>query len=183
MKTSTILICPMVRLRELPEEDLEVLRRVLLDGIQGVNAQHQRRWLRLWGWIFNAEPGDMLAIFSGQERNLRFHNRWMAIEQRLFDNQEGYAHLERFRDWLKTGAGFGHYKHTRRGMEFCPSSVSYEQCSEDEMREFVAAAIEFLNTPQALATLFPAVPERQRHRVLEAVMRDPKQPQESESHG
>jgi hypothetical protein len=173
VKESNILICPVEDLHSMPDSERQIVRDFLFKRIRGANAVHDKRWRRLWAEIWNADPGDLKEIANREARNLRFHNAWMAFEQRLFDNQEVFVHEKAFRDWLKTGAAFGEYKLVRGEMKFVPSSVAFEHCSEDEMREFVDAAMEFLHTPWAQAELWPHLRADKRQRALEAIERDP----------
>ena len=129
----------------------------------------------MWGQIWNSEPGEGRQIFDGKERSLRFHRRWMAIEGRIFENQDRYVNEDRFRDFVKTGAGFGAYTLVNGVMRFVPSSLSYEQCSDHEMREFVEHAVAFLRTDRALRKLWRHLPSARRLEMLEALMADPKQ--------
>ncbi len=172
-KPSTILVCPVVPLRQLPPQEVDVIRRFLFENIRGANDVHDKRWRHLWGRFWRAEPGEVFELLNKADRSLPFHGRWMAIEQRIFDNQDAYVHQERFRDWLKTGSGFGTYHLVDGKMKFVPASVSYEKCSDDEMREFAAAALDFLHTDRALRKLWPHLPRAKRQDMLETVLRDP----------
>lgn len=174
-KASSILICPMVPLRQLPPQEVDVIRRFLFDHIRGMDARNEKRWRRLWARIWAAEPGEGLQLFNGAERSLRFHRRWMAIERRIFENQDAYVHLDRFRDWLKTGAGFGTYQLVNGVMRFVPASLSYEECSDDQMREFAEAAMDFLHTDKALKKLWRHLPAARRQEMVETLLRDPKE--------
>lgn len=173
MKTSAILICPTVPLHSIPDAERDVLRRFWTEYVRGMDAKHDKRWRRLGRDLFNAEPGEGVELLTRKPRSLRFHRRWMAIERRIFENQDAYVHPERFRDWLKTGAGFGSYHLVNGRMKFVPSSVSFDDCSDDEMREFTEAALEFLHTPRAQRKLWPHLPSARRHEMLETLLRDP----------
>jgi hypothetical protein len=97
----------------------------------------------------------------------------MAIEGRIYESQDGFYSLAGFRWWLKTGAGFGAYSHHNGSLVFVPSSLSWEDCSDDEMREFTENALAYLRTPHALTTLWPAVAANDREAMLEAYLIDP----------
>lgn len=174
MKRTPILFYPRLQLRkELPPEDLEVARRILLQCISGMDAKHQKRWNRFWGRVFNAEPGEAFAFVPDVDRSLVFHKRWMAIERRIFENQEAFRNLDRFRDWLKTGAGWGEYRLVGERMRFVPASVNFDSASDDEMREFAAAAEEFLHTPRASRKLWPHLTPKRRAEMVEALITNP----------
>jgi hypothetical protein len=174
-KPSSIMVCPMVPLRQLSDADRDVLRRVLFDNIQGVDAKHNARWRRWWGRLFNAEAGEVQHIQALTERSMAFHGRHMAIEQRLFDVQDAFVNQDRFRDWLKTGAGWGEYKLVGERTKFVPASLAYEKCSEDEMREFHTNMVDFLHTPRAQRRLWPHLGAQARADMLESALADRKE--------
>jgi len=176
-KASSILICPTVQLRTLPDADRDVIRRFLFDHIQGMDAVNEKRWRRFWSRLMKAEPGEGIQLFSGAERSLKFHKRWMAIERRIFENQDAYVNLERFRDWLKTGAGWGTYQLVNGVMRFVPTSLSFEAASDDEMREFTEHAVEFLRSHRAQKKLWRHLKPSQRTDMLETLLAEPNQPQ------
>jgi hypothetical protein len=172
-KASIIMVAPQVNLRALPLAERQVVSHFLFDCIRGLDAKHDKRWRRLWNRIWYSEPGEAAEIAALQPRSLVFHKRHMAIEQRLFDSQERWTNLDRFRDWLKTGAGFGHYEVAGGRMRFIPASCAYEECSDDEMREFHTAMVEWLHSPYPQRRLWPHIPAAQRSAMLETVLAKP----------
>ena len=178
MKATAILVQMPRPLRYLPPHVLTALDWFLFQFVQGMSPEHQRRWKRLWRRLFHSkEAHPSLQLYAVVERSRPFHARWMAIETRIFANQDGFLQLEGFRYWLKTGAAFGTYEASAGRLVFVPSSLSWDDCSDDEMREFTEAALAFLNTPYALETLWPAVRAEQRHQMLEAAMKYPEEDQ------
>lgn len=167
MKLSAIMVSPTIPLADLPRQERETLSRVLFQCFQGLDEAHNRRWRRLWRRIFE---GASLHFYPVVERSGAYHRRHMAIEGAIFDHQDGFYSREAFRQWLKTGAAFGRFVATDAGLVFEPASVSYDQCSDDQMREFHEAALEFLHTDHALATLWPAMAPKQRAEALELVL-------------
>lgn len=176
-KASSILICPMVNLGHLPDAERDVLRRFWTEYVRGMDAKHDKRWRRLGRDLFRAEPGEGIELYRRKPRSLKFHKRWMAIERRIFENQDAYVQLERFRDWLKTGAGFGSYHLVNGVMKFVPSSVSFDDCSDDEMREFTEDALGFLHTDRATRKLWRHLPAAKRQEMLDTLLADPQQHQ------
>lgn len=174
MKASAIMVKPALPLRMLEPRDLEVLSRVLFQYFRGLDERHTGRWRRLWGRLFRED--GVLQLYPVVERNAAFHARHMAIETRVFENQDGFVSQRAFREWLKTGACFGHFEAAPAGgLTFVPSSCSYEDCSDDEMREFHDDALAFLRSPHALATLWPAMAPHERADNLELLLRDPEE--------
>lgn len=165
----------MVHLRQpigaLDRQAADYLRWFLLEFIVGIDADHGRRWRRIVARWFNR--GGTWSFYPIAERDGRYHRMHMAVETRLFKHQDGFVQLKAFRLWLKTGAVFGRYVATGAGLQFEPSSLAYDECSDDEMREFHADALEFLRTPLALATLWPAMSPKHRAETLELLLTTP----------
>lgn len=173
-KPSPIMVAPDISVCQIPRADLEAFGRVLR-CFRGLNEQHDRRWRRMWARVSRLEAGEILHIENVVGRSGPFHRMHMGMEQRLFDNQEAFANLDRFRDWLKTGAGWGHYAATGGRLRFVPDSTSYEQCSDDEMREVHAAMLEFLHRPKTQRRLWPHLTAAQRADKMEAILNPPTQ--------
>jgi hypothetical protein len=121
----------------------------------------------------------------------------MAVMREIHENQDGFmpteAGYKAFTAFVKTGALFGEFEESGGRLVFVPASRNAEDCSDDEMREFHADALEFLRSPLALKTLFPAMDPIKRIVALESILLSPKereammekpkrpQPQEKES--
>jgi len=176
VKTTSIMVMPTVPLMHLPPAEREIVSRFLFQTMQGLDEQHTRRWRRMWSRV---AQGEILQLYPVVARSLSFHRRHMAIERRLFENQDGFpptkAGEQAFRFWLKTGAAHGRYELVDGDLKFIPSSLSYDETSDDEMREFHEAAMEFLSTPRALRRLWPAVKPAQRLEMLETLLRKPEE--------
>ncbi len=171
MKRSLVMVKPHVPLSMLAPFELEILSRVLFQYIEGLSAEHNTRWRRFWRrWLHSNRTQ---GFYPDEERSGAFHARHMAIEDRIYEHQDGFVQRKAFRLWLKTGAVFGNFVASGGALVFEPSSLSYEDCSDDEMREFHEDAIEFLRTPLALATLWPAMSEDDRMETLESLLRKP----------
>jgi hypothetical protein len=157
------------------QQEQDYLHWLFTRFFRGINPDHNRRWLRQVARWWNR--GGVWTFYPVVDRDGRVHRRHMAIEQRIYANQEAFASLKAFRAWLKTGACFGHFEATGAGLVFVPDSCSYEDCSDDEMREFHRDAIAFLRTPYALATLWPGDDRRleDRQAALETLIRNPDQ--------
>jgi hypothetical protein len=163
-------------LRFLPTVLVEALSRVCFHWIRGVDEVHDRRWRRLLSNLFHTrDAAPVLQFYPVVDRSGRFHKRHMAIEGRIYENQDGFLQREAFRIWLKTGACWGHYEAFNGALVFVPNSCSYEDASDDEMREFHEDAIAYLRTPHALAVLWPAVVPERRLEMLETLLRDPEE--------
>lgn len=173
-KPSTILVAKQMSLTGMPEPERAVVRHVLLDAIRGVNEQHHGRWRRWVNRLLRAEPGEVFTFRNITERSGPFHRMHMRFEQTLFDRQERWPHLNGMRDWLKVGAGWCDWAPgPRGGIVPVPRSLSYEDCSDDEMREVHEAMVAFLRTPHAQKFLWPHLKAAQRSEMFEAILARP----------
>lgn len=173
-KATSVLIVLKAPLRFLPQEVMNALSAVLFQWIEGGDEAHARRWRRMWRRLFTTrEQRPSLQLWIEVNRSRPYHARWMATEERIFDSQEGFYNLPGLRWWLKTGAGFGRFEPGHDCLLFVPSSLSWEDCSDDEMREFVDDVLAFLRTPHALAQLWPQVAENRREDMLDACLTTP----------
>lgn len=176
MKLTSVLVQLDAPMRYLPSDVQHALDRFLFHWCKGMDPQHDASWRRMWRRLFHSkEQRPSLCLFVDVERSRPFHARWMAIEQRLYSMQDGFYNLGGFRTWIKAGAAFGHYEATAAGLQFVPSSLSYEDCSDEEFRQFADDALAFLRTPHALETLWPLVAEKDREEMLDAALIDPNQ--------
>lgn len=178
MKQSAILIMLTEPVELLPASELDAVRRFLTKRVRGLNDDHHRRWLR---WLKRLTHGEVQQFYPVQDRAGPFHARHMTIEGRIFANQDGFpptkAGERAFRNWLKVGASLVRLELHGGEPQFLPGSLSYEEASDDEMREFHEAAMEYLRMPRALRKLWPAVKPAHRLEMLETLLRKPEENQ------
>lgn len=170
-KASSILVCPVVPLRQLPDAERDILRRFLTQHVRGMDAANQKRWARFWRDLFNADPGEGFQLYRAEERGGPFHRRHRTVLQALFDAQERFRNIDRLHDWLKIGAGFVEWVDGKP----TPKSTSFDSASEDEIREFHQAAVDFLHTERAQRFLFRNVKAKDRQGMVDAVLADREQ--------
>ena len=180
MKSSAILVALRRPFHQLPVEIRDAARIFLFQCVGGLTPAHQERWFRAWRPLLEGRGQPVLHIHSVIQRDERFHRAWMAFETRLYEAQDHFTSKRAMRLWLKTGAAFGAFEASGGRMVFVPSSLAWEECSEDEMREFTQDAMEFLQSPEALATLWPQVDERDRLQMLLLTRNPPREQQETE---
>lgn len=171
-KPSTILVCPVVPLRQIPPAEQEIVSRFLFQNIRGLDARHDKRWRRLWARLWGADAGEILHLQTVVDRSGPYHRRHMKWEQNLFERQDRYINQDHFRNWLKTGAGWGDYQLVGDRMKFVPRSTAYENCSDDEMREVHEAMVEFLHTDHAQRRLWPQLSPAAREEMVETILPD-----------
>lgn len=154
-------------------EDKAAARRVLFGVIDGLGEVNRKAWRRFWHGVLRLEPGEVMQIITHRERLGWFHRKHMALEQRIFDEQERFEHFEQFRTWLKIGAGHVDWLPGPKGAIIpVPRSISYAKMGQDEMDAFHEAAVRFLLEPHAAKVLWPKLPAEQREGAIEAIVRD-----------
>lgn len=172
-KPASIMLVKRHPLDGFSEFERSIIRRFLFDCFRGLDQQHEGRWRRWWSRLWQAEPGQVFQFDNVVERSSPFHNRHMAIEQRLFDSQDYFLNLPALRAWLKTGAAFVTWEADGKGgIVAVPRSTSYEKCSDDEMRELHDAMLAYLRTPTAQEKLWPHLAPGRRAAMLESVLAD-----------
>jgi hypothetical protein len=176
-KFTAILVHLAAPLSSRDPREQDYLRWLFGEFFRGIDAQHHRRWLRQVARWFTR--GGNWTFYPVESRDGRYHRMHMAMEQRIYRHQEAFASVKAFRVWLKTGACFGHYEASAGRLVFVPSSCSYEDCSDDEMREFHQDALEFLRTPYALGRLWPGDSRclSDRQAALELLINPPREDQ------
>ena len=70
-------------------------------------------------------------------------------------------------------AGLGDYQMVAGRRVFVPASVSFHDCSDDEMREFVRDAETFLRSARATRKLWPHLKAGQRTEMVETLLHNP----------
>ena len=174
-KASPILFCPVDPLRQLPPAEVEVIRRFLFEHIRGMDRKHDKRWRRLWGRVWQAEPGEGFQVYSAEERSGPFHRRHRAILEQLFQGQERFRTIKGLHDWMKVGGGWVIWKPGKDNKPVAiPRTTSFPETSEDEMREAHAAMVDFLHTDRAQRFLWRHLPYAKRQEMLDTLLANPK---------
>jgi hypothetical protein len=155
------------------EAEKEAVRKFLFHAVDGHGKQGKSVWRRFWSRITSAEVGEMFRFITKQDRSGKFHRFHMALEQRVFDQQERFENFDQYRDWLKIGAGYCTWvPGPKGGIVPLPKSTSFAECDEDQMREVHENMVAFLRTPYTQKTLWPHLKEAQRGEVVETLMRE-----------
>jgi hypothetical protein len=175
VKQSAILVMLTEPLESVPANELDALRRFLVRRVRGLDEDNHRRWLR---FLKRLTSGEVAQFYPVVNRSGPFHARHMTIEGRIFEHQDGFAPTKAgqraFRNWLKVGASLVSLEIDGAEPRWLPGSCSYPEMSDDEMREFHEAAMDYLRTPHALKKLWPAVKAADRLQMLEAALTNPK---------
>ena len=170
-KPAAMIICPIVPLRQIPDAEKDIIRRFLFDHVRGLDKQSEGRWRRLWGRFFAAEPGEGFEIAVSEERSGPFHKRHRAILEALFASQERFRHIDALHAWLKVGACFVTWGEGKTGkLVPIPRSTSFNDCSEDEIREAHAAMVDYLHTERAMRYLWKHLKPNARQDMLDSIL-------------
>jgi len=154
------------------EEELAITRKVLFGKVDGLGPINKKKWRRFFSDMFKMGEGEATRIITHKARSGPFHNFHMLMEQKVFAAPERFDNFDKgFRDWLKVGAGHCDWHPGPKGGVFpVPKSISYADMEEHEMRDFHAAAIEFLRTPYAQKTLWKHLSEAARAEFMETII-------------
>ncbi len=170
-RPAAMLICPVVALRHIPDAERDVIRRFLFDHVRGLDKQSDTRWRRLWGSLWAAEPGEGFQIAVSEERSGPFHRRHRAILETLFASQERFRHIDKLHDWIKVGAGFVTWAAGKDSKPVAiPRSTAFDECSENEIREFHAAMVDYLHTERAQRFLWRHLKPNARQDMLDSIL-------------
>ncbi|MGE4243691.1 hypothetical protein [Ramlibacter sp.] len=172
---SPILICPRVDLRAIPDADRDVLRRLVTQYVTGADRDHDREWRRLWRDLERAEPGECTQLYRSESRDGPFHRRHRCILANLLANVEGFANEDALHDFLKVKCWHVDWKNGKP----TPASTSFDECSEARMRKFNRRLVDLLHTPAIQRTFWPAINSAQRAEMVELVLRNPNDQQET----
>lgn len=155
----------------LTEQDAAVVRRFLFEHLSGATPKDTRAWYRFCRALNESGSGEFFSIKTERPREGWFHRKHMALISKVFKAQERIADFEQFRLWLKVGSGFVTWMTGPKGGVFpVPKSISFDQCEEDEMREFHEGVVAFLRTEHAQHYLFPAVSAQVAEQGMEAIL-------------
>ncbi len=155
----------------LSEPQREVLRTFLFGIIDGLSDKDKKAWRRFWSWFNKAGSGEILSIETWTPRVGVFHRKHMAMESKIFQNQERIASFEQFRSWLKIGSGFVDWMAgPKGGVVPVPRSISYKKCDEETMRQFHDDMVTFLRTEHAQKYLWPHLTPFMAETMIESIL-------------
>lgn len=140
----------------MPEAEAATVRRFLFGVIDGCNDKDKKAWRSFWRAVGNAGSGEYFAITIKRQRSGEFHRLVFALLQAVFKAQERFEDFRIFRQFIKLGALFVDYLPNADGeLRAVPKSQSFDDCSEEEVRQFFDDAKAFLRTARAQKTLWP----------------------------
>ena len=78
-----------------------------------------------------------------KKRNYKFHKKFFALLNLVFENQEQYTNIEHLRKDLTISAGFYDLRYNFEGVElYEPKSISFANMDENEFQEFYSKIID-----------------------------------------
>lgn len=155
------------------EQELGVIRRFLFGLFKGATDKDDKRWNRFWRMASGKEPGEIFDVETVFPRYTPFHKRHMKIEQDVFNAQDRFKDFDRFRDWLKIGAGFVEWvPGAKGGIVPLPKSISYADTDEQVFREFHANVIDFLRGEHAAPFLWRHLGADKAHEMMDSILQE-----------
>ncbi len=155
----------------LPEHDAAVVRRFLFEYLDGYIDKDRKAWRSWWRAVADAVEGEYFTISIKRQRSGPFHRLVMVVLSTVFKGQERFEDFRIFRAWCKIGAGFVEYMPDLTGaMVAHPKSQSFDDCSEEEVRQFFDDVMAFLRSGVCHRTLWPHLSPEGAEQGMEAIL-------------
>lgn len=155
----------------LPDDEAAVVRRFLFQAVDGCTEKDKKAWRAFWRSVGNAGSGEYFTITIKRQRSGPFHRLTFALLQAVFKGQERFEDFRIFRQYIKLGALFVDYLPNADGeLRAVPKSQSFDDCSEEEVRQFFDDMKTFLRTTRAQRTLWPEASPRAAEQGIESIL-------------
>lgn len=156
---------------EMPAEPiLAHVRRFLFDRFTGWTEADKKGWRKIWKRLNELEPGEFAQIEFVIPRSSPYHRRHMAMEAAVFDSQERFEDFDRFRDWLKIGAGWVDWvPGPKGGIVPLPKSISYAKADQHEFEQYHVKVVAFLRGAHAAPYLWGHLGDK-AHEMIEHIL-------------
>ena len=86
--------------------------------------------------------GEIIRVKLFKDRNVRFHRKYWALVNMVFENQEIYKSKEAMHFAIKVAAGWIDHVEVGQKVHLMPRSTSFEKMSEQEFSIFYLDAVE-----------------------------------------
>ncbi len=137
------------------EKILSGVRNFLFGLFDGWSRDDKKGWRKIWKRLTSLEPGEFAVIEFVIPRSGPYHRRHFAILNAVFDAQERFDDLDRFRDWLSIGAGHVTWvPGAKGGIVPLPKSISYAKADQQEFERYHAKVMAFLRGEHAAPFLW-----------------------------
>lgn len=149
----------------------EQLSMILSNKFTGSSEKDTKGWLKFPKWLMKREIGEIFEFSIKRIRHGKFHRKHMLLEQTVFDAQERFTDFDKFRDWLKIGAGFCTWvPGARGGIVPLPKSIAYDKCEQEEYEDFHGAVIDFFLTEHCQKFLWRHLAPSQRAEMMDTLI-------------
>lgn len=143
----------------LSDADAAVVRKFLFGHLAGATEKDNKAWYRFCRALNESGSGEYFSVKLERKRSSKFHKLTMVVMTHIFKAQERFEDFRIFRQFVKLGAGFCDYLPTPDGeLRAVPKSQNFDECSEEDVREFFENAVKFLRSERACKTLWPDAP-------------------------
>lgn len=89
------------------------------------------------------KPNEMIECDIKKKRNIKFHRKFFALLNMVYQNQEHYTNIDHLRCDLTVSAGFYEKRISFYGEEIVhPKSISFSKMDEHEFNEFYSAVLD-----------------------------------------
>lgn len=86
---------------------------------------------------------EVFEVIYKAKRNLKFHKKFFALINMVYDNQERYDNIEMLREHLTIHSGFYDLSYTLDGEEYKKAkSISFAKMDENEFKDFYKSVID-----------------------------------------
>lgn len=156
----------------LSDADRSAVLRFLFQYLDGCNDRDRKAWRAWWRSVADAPRGQYFTVSIKRQRHGAFHRLLMAVMQKVFDAQEKFDNFNIFRGFVKLGAGFADYIPDLETGELKahPKSQSFDECSEEEIRQFFDDALKFLRKEACQRILWPHLSPVIAEQSVEAIL-------------
>lgn len=143
--------------------DALAMRRFLFESIDGSTDKDKKAWRRFISAMNKAQRGEYFKIKIERTRSSPFHKLVMAVLLAVFKAQETFSDFDLLRAYIKVGAGFVSYipDQITGELRAIPRSQSFDDCSEDDARQFFDDMCAFLRSENCCKALWPQTPTAQ----------------------
>lgn len=157
--------------QRLSEADAAIVRRFLFQSVDGCSEKDKKAWRGFWRSVAQSGSGEYFTVTIKRQRSGPFHRLVFVVMQAVFKGQEAFIDFRVFRSYLKMGAGFVDYIPTADGeLRAIPKSQSFDDCSEEEIRQFFDDMTAFLRTTRCQKNLWPALSAQVAEQGMETIL-------------
>lgn len=153
--------------------DADAVRRFLFEYLKGCNDKDESAWRRFVRALHEAGSGEFFEIIIQRKRSGKFHRLVFVVLQAVFKAQERFEDFRIFRQFCKLGAAFVDYVPQSNGeLRAVPKSQSFDECSEEEIRQFLLDVMAFFRSEECLKTLWPQLSIQIAEQGIERILNE-----------